>query len=217
MKRVFLIFTIVFAFATVKAQFSVGADVVSNYIFRGAVQDGGKGAIQPTIEYASGIFSVGAWGSYGTSIGTLQEADLYLSFGLANGLSFGLTDYYYPGTSFFDADEKSSVHSFELNAGFETGAFSIAGNYIINNSTNTQDGTIYFEAGYAFTDNVSLAVGGGNGWVTATGGDDFQVSNIALAVSKEVEITDKFSLPVFGQAILNPNTEMFHLVVGVSF
>ena len=216
MKKVILLFAIVLAATAAQAQFSVGTDIVSNYIFRGAVQDGGKGAIQPGIEYSSGSFAIGAWGSYGTSTGMLQEADLYLSYGLDNGLSFGLTDYYYPGTSFFETDEDISVHSFELNAGYETGAFSIAANYIMNNSTNTQDGTYYLEAGYAFTDNVSLAIGGGNGWVTATGGDEFQVSNIALTVSKEVEITDKFALPIFGQAILNPNTEMFHLVVGFS-
>ncbi len=216
MKRVVLIFAIVLAATAAKAQFSVGADFVSNYVFRGAVQDGGRGAVQPSIEYSSGAFSIGAWGSYATAVGTLQEADMYVSFGLDNGLSFGLTDYYYPTASFFETEDTISTHSFELNAGFETGAFSIAGNYILNNSTNTQDGTYYFELGYAFSDNVSLAVGGGNGWVTKSGGDDFQVSNIALSVSKEIELTEKFSLPVFGQAILNPNTEMFHLVVGFS-
>ena len=215
MKRVILILAIVFAAAAAKAQFSVGADFVSNYVFRGAVQDS-EPAIQPGIEYSSGAFSVGAWGSYATNMASLQEADLYVSFGLDNGLSFGLTDYYYPGTSWFETDEDLSAHSFEFNAGYEADAFSFAANYIFNESTNTQSGTYYLEAGYAFSDNVSLAVGGGNGWVTMTGGDDFQISNIALTVSKEVEFTEKFSLPVFGQAILNPNTEMFHLVVGFS-
>ncbi len=215
MKKVFLFLAIAIIATTAKAQFSVGADFVSNYIFRGAVQDS-EPAIQPGIEYSSGIFSIGAWGSYSTNFASLQEADLYLSFGLDNGLSFGLTDYYYPTVSFFETEETISTHSFELNAGYETGSFSFAANYILNNSTNTQDGTYYLEAGYAFTDNVSLAVGGGNGWVTATGGDDFQISNIALTVSKEVELTEKFSLPVFGQVILNPNTEMYHLVVGFS-
>ena len=215
MKRVIFIFAIILAATAAKAQFSVGTDIVSNYIFRGAVQDS-EPAIQPCIEYSSGAFAIGAWGSYATNMGSLQEADLYVSFGLDNGLSFGLTDYYYPGTSWFEMDEDLSVHSFELNAGYEADAFSFAANYIFNESTNTQSGTYYLEAGYAFSDNVSLAIGGGNGWVTKTGEDDFQISNIALSVSKDIEFTEKFSLPVFGQAILNPNTEMFHLVVGFS-
>ncbi len=223
MKRVILFFAIVLAASAAKAQFSVGADVVSNYVFRGALQDGGRGAVQPTIEYAAGDFAIGAWGSYGTALGALTEADLYLSYSLSDALSIGLTDYYYPMdlendtyNSFFETDEALSTHSFELNLGYAPGAFSIAANYIMNNSTNTQDGTYYLEAGYAFSDNVSLAIGGGNGWVTTSGSDDFQVSNIALSVSKEIELTEKFSLPVFGQAIVNPNAETFQLVFGFS-
>ncbi len=217
MKRVILFFAIVLAATAAKAQFSVGADVVSNYVFRGALQDGGRGAVQPSIEYAAGDFAIGAWGSYGTALGALTEADLYLSYSLSDALSVGLTDYYYPANNtFFTTDELLSVHSFELNLGYAPGAFSIAANYIMNNSTNTQNGTYYLEAGYAFSDNVSLAIGGGNGWVTTSGNDDFQVSNIALSVSKEIELTEKFSLPVFGQAIVNPNAETFQLVFGFS-
>jgi len=219
MKKVFLFLAFAIIATATKAQFSVGADVVTNYVFRGALQDGGRGAIQPSIEYSAGNFAIGTWGSYATSLGSLSEADLYLSYAISDQFSIGLTDYYYPmNGSFFETDEDLSVHSFELNLGYAPGKFSLAGNYIFNNSQNTKDGTYYFEAGYAFTDNVSLAVGGGNGWVTKAGGasDDFQVTNIALGVTKEIKLTESFSLPVFGQAILNPNTETFHLVFGFS-
>jgi len=215
MKRVILFFAIVLAATAAKAQFSVGADVVSNYVFRGALQDGGKGAIQPSIEYTAGSFTIGTWGSYATGDGVISEADLYLSYSLSDAFSIGFTDYYYPVASIFETEEGFTSHSFELNLGYSADKFSLAGNYIFNDG-NTQAGTYYFEAGYAFNDNVSLAVGGGNGWVTTSFGDDFQVTNIALTVSKEIELTEKFSLPVFGQAVLNPNAETLQLVFGFS-
>ncbi len=216
MKRVivFLLFSCVFVVS--KAQFSVGADVVSNYVFRGVLQDGGQGAIQPSIEYAAGNFTIGTWGSYATGDGTIVEADMYMSYALSDKFSVGLTDYYYPSGSWFELDEDSTTHSFEINLNYTPGKFSLSGNYIVNNSTNTQDGSYYIEAGYAFNDMVSLAVGGGNGWMTKNFGDEFEICNICLTVTKEIAITDRFSVPVFGQAILNPNTEAYHIVFGFS-
>ncbi len=216
MKRVIVFLLFVFAFVVSKAQFSVGADVVSNYVFRGVVQDDGNGAIQPSIEYAVGGFTIGTWGSYATGSGTLSEADLYLSYALSDKFSFGLSDYYYPSGSWFEFDEDVSTHSIEVNVGYTPGKFSLSGNYIVNNSTNTQDGSYYFEAGYAFNDMVSLAVGGGNGWCTKSYGDEFEICNVCLTVSKEIAVTEKWSVPVFGQAILNPNTEAYHIVFGFS-
>jgi hypothetical protein len=49
------------------------------------------------------------------------------------------------------------------------------------------------------------------------GVDKFGVINIGIKASKDIEITDKFKLPLFAQMILNPRTERTHLVVGLSF
>ncbi len=220
MKKVILLIAIVFACQlAAKAQFSVGADLVSRYIWRG-VDYGNAPAVQPTVEFSAGNLAIGAWGSYalgsndGTS--TFREADLYASYGFDFGLSLGITDYYYPGTKWGEFGDKISSHAFEFNAGYELGSLSLSGNYMINNSiygAGAEDGTMYFEAGYAFK-SVDLFVGAGDGWHSSSG--EFEVVNVGIGTSKDIKITDSFSLPLFGQAIINPNTEQFHIVVGLS-
>ena len=46
---------------------------------------------------------------------------------------------------------------------------------------------------------------------------DFAICNIGITTGTELEISDSFSLPVSGALILNPATEQFHVVVGISF
>lgn len=235
MKRVILVLTIVLAVSTAKAQvsietavasavsnveFTVGADLVSRYVWRGS-DYGNSAALQPTVEFAAGNFALGAWGSFALSgFEAFNEADLYASYGFDFGLSLGISDYYYPGSKWGEFGDKVSSHAFELNLGYEIGSLSLSGNYILNNSIDggagAEDGTIYFEAGYAF-ENVDLFIGGGDGWHVAsyeTG--DFQICNIGIGTSKEIKLSESFSLPMFGKVIMNPNTEQFHIVVGIS-
>lgn len=47
--------------------------------------------------------------------------------------------------------------------------------------------------------------------------DGFALINASIKASKEIVITDSFSLPVFSQAVLNPDTKDVFLVFGVSF
>ena len=55
--------------------------------------------------------------------------------------------------------------------------------------------------------------------ITTYGGDvnsGFAVTNVALKATKDIKITDSFSLPIFTQAIWNPRMEDAHLVLGIS-
>jgi hypothetical protein len=196
---------------TAKAQWSTGADLYSSYVWRG-VQYGGP-SIQPYVDYTKGGFSVGAWGSAGFD-GTM-EMDLYTSYGFDFGLSIGATDYYYPGTEYFDFSDSTGAHGFELNLGYEVKGLSLSANYMLNEAggAGTVGGDMYFELGYSFK-SVDLFVGAGDGWHTSDG--EFGVVNVGIGTSKEIPITDKFSLPVSGSVILNPTTEQFYIVVGIS-
>jgi uncharacterized protein (TIGR02001 family) len=195
--------------------FSVGGDLVSSYLWRGT-QFGTGPAIQPYLELALGNFTIGGWGSYSFGNSSFAEADIYLAYGFDFGLSVGLTDYYYPGTEYFDYSTETGAHAFELNLGYEIGGFSIAANYIFNEAGNagSAGSDMYFEAGYGF-EYFSLFAGAGDGWHTAEG--DFMLCNIGIASEAEINITEKFSLPVSGALIWNPDKEQFHVVVGVSF
>ena len=42
----------------------------------------------------------------------------------------------------------------------------------------------------------------------------FAVTNIALKASKDIKITDTFSVPLFAQVIANPSSQKAYFVVG---
>ncbi len=221
MKKLFFFTISVLFLSGANAQnLNVGVDIFNRYVWRG-VEYGSSPSIQPTIEYSKGIFSIGAWGAYATGISSngsyFAEADLFVSLSFENGLSIGLSDYYYPGSSWFEFDKEISSHAFELNLGYETGKFSFGGNYILNDSrfgAGSQGGDMYFEAGYS-SGTFKAHIGGGDGWHTLN--NNFQICNIGFVGEKELKLTETFSIPLSGTIIMNPNTEQLFLVVGVSF
>lgn len=196
-----------------KAQsLEVGADIVSSYVWRGTQFAGAS--VQPGITYSNGGFSIGAWGSTGFD-GVFQEADLFAAYEFGFGLSLGITDYYFPGTQYFDFTKATGAHGFELNLGYGIGDFSIAANYMLNEAGGaaTAGGDMYFEAGYDFK-SFSLFVGAGDGWHAPDG--KFSLVNVGISTSKEIAITESFSLPLSGSAIWNPKTQQFFLVAAIT-
>jgi hypothetical protein len=194
-------------------ELSPGVDLYSTYVWRGVAYSGPS--IQPYVDFTAGNFTLGAWGSQGidgivgggVASNGFQEMDLYASYSFDFGLSLGVTDYYYPGSLYFDGES----HAFELNGGFSSGDFSIAANYIVNEAAGagSAGGDMYFELGYG-----PVFIGGGDGWHTSDG--DFDIVNIGVSASKEIEITDSFSLPISGSVILNPHTEQLYILAGIS-
>ena len=194
-------------------EISPGVDHYSTYVWRGVAYSGPS--IQPYVEFSSGGFSLGAWGSQGIdgvvggdfASNGFQEMDLYASYSFDFGLSLGVTDYYYPGSLYFDGES----HAFELNGGYASGDFSVSANFIVNEaaSAGSAGSDMYFELGYG-----PLFIGGGDGWHTTDG--DFDIVNIGVTSSKEIKITDSFSLPVTGSVILNPHTEQLYILAGIS-
>jgi uncharacterized protein (TIGR02001 family) len=194
------------AASSAKAQeFKASADVVSSYVWRGTFQSGV--AVQPTFDFTTGGFSIGAWGSTALSelSGSLmQEADLYAKYTFGFGLSAGLTDYYYSGNPYF----AGASHVLEANLGYSLGNLSLSGNYLLNANND-----LYFEAGYAF-DKVSVFVGAGNEVYSTDG--KFALLNIGASTTKEIKITDTFSIPLKASVILNPKSEQFFFVAGIT-
>lgn len=205
-----------------ESSWSLGADLTTTYVWRGIYYSGPS--FQPYVEYSKGIFAIGAWGNQGFD--GFQEMDLYASLSFDFGLSLGLTDYYYPGgvyapgegsgAEYFDTSKESGAHALELNASYSIGALSLAGNYIFNEAGGAASagGDLYFEVG-ATIGKVDLFVGAGDGWHTTDG--DFGLSNIGISTSKEIKITDSFSLPISGSVVLNPDSEQFYVIGTISF
>lgn len=205
---------------------SVGADLVSRYIWRGT-DLGSSPSIQPCIEADIYGITFGAWGAYTLNAPGAQEADLYISYTIADMVSIGFTDYFFPDDQPGLVDYFSdSTHTIEFNAGFSAGDFSFSANI---NLLNDDNNSLYFEAGYSFG-SIDVFVGAGNGIYTCETAvpdydpvaepdpsDDFMIVNLGVSASKDIKVTDSYSIPVSGSFIINPYTRTPFLVFGISF
>jgi hypothetical protein len=180
-------------------------------------------AFQPSVKFTTGGFTVGVWGSFDASGYT--ETDPYLSYSFPFGLSLGITDYYYPmhldttgmlvGSDVFDFDNETGFHVLEINGGYAFKGFTLSANYIVNESGGalSTGSDLYFQAAYT-AGMFNVGFGAGNGWHTTNA--KFNVCYFAVGVSKTIEITEKFSIPVNGSVILNPDKKQLFVVVGFS-
>lgn len=206
---------------------TVSADVVSNYIWRGAKLD--DAAVQPTLGVAYKGLSLTAWGSYGlTTSGNTKELDLTLAYS-TGGFNIGITDYFCVGSDapkYFLYDADKTAHVFEANIGYDFGVLSV--NWFTNFAgadARTEKGkrayTSYIELNAPFKLggldwNATLGAipySAGNGFYDANA-KDFAVTNLSLKASKDLKITDTFSLPVFAQIAANPSTQKAYMVFG---
>jgi hypothetical protein len=208
-----------------QAQINLGADLVSRYLWRGA-DFGQSPSIQPTLAVQFEGLEFGAWGAYqlgrDSSLPMADELDLYLTYGFDIGsstLDLVVTDYYFPnaGVKFGDFNDSTGAHIIEIGGSLSLSDFYLSA---FINVYNDADNSAYFELGYSTSvQSVDLtifagATPGGTGMYYGT--DSFNVINLGITASKEIKITDDFSLPIFGSYILNPNIEMAHIVFGIS-
>jgi uncharacterized protein (TIGR02001 family) len=202
------------------AQVSFGTDVASRYIWRG-IDFGQSLSFQPSLSVAKGGFELGAWGAYANSGGATNELDLYLSYSveLKSGaaFSFGVTDYYFPATpgQFLNFDTDGN-HLIEPFLGVSTASFSLTA-YM--NVLNDPDNSLYLHASTPFEvdDNeITLHIGVlpyASAWY---GTSKAAIQDIGVSVSREVQITESFSLPLFSSYIINPYQEVSFLLFGFS-
>lgn len=215
------------ALAQDKVEATISGDLVSNYIWRG--QDCGDVSIQPTLGVSYKGLSLTAWGSVGLSNSNdTKELDLTLSY-TTGGFNIGITDYWFnvgldPENRYFKYDAHGTNHVFEANIGYDFGLVSLqwytnfAGNDGLNKNGKRAYSS-YFEANVPFklaTVDWSATVGVipyatsfYNEWTSG-----FSVTNIALKASKDIKITDSFSIPLFAQLVGNPRTQKAYFVLG---
>ena len=217
-------------FAQEEKQFEIApyADLVSSYVWRGVYQTGAS--VQPSINLSYAGFSLTAWGS--TDFSSLsdpdkgKEFDLTIGYGIG-GFSIGVTDYWWAGEGHRYGDYSNS-HFFEGTAGYNFGEsfpLGITWSTMFAGGDKKADGdrqfSTYVEAAYDFSVlgvdvTPSIGVSPWTGMYHREGKDGFALCTIALKASKEIKITDSFSLPVFAQAIVAPNQDNVFLVFGLS-
>ena len=210
---IILIFVVILSFTTteVKAQ-DFGADVVSSYVWRGT-QFGTGPAVQPWFtlpELTSGL-ELGVWGGEHAS-GQTYELDLYASYDFGP-FALTVTNYTFPtATGVYDtASYELFDGDMEVTASASLGAIGLTVGYF------TDLEALYVEAGTTVA-GMDLAIGyGSDGDGAFYAGGDSGLVNVSLGGSKDIKITDDYSLPLFGSFIYNPDAEAAFMVVGMSF
>ena len=228
MKKYIFIIIIILTTSAIKAQdvdFSLGADIVSSYVWRGAYQT--SAAVQPAMGISVSGFSLSAWGSVPV-LGEAKEVDFTAAYEIA-GLSLAVTDYWWAGEGafkYFRYDNKKTEHVFEATIGYslpiEKFPLSITWNTMFAGGDYLGDGnraySSYAELSFPFkvkTVDLGLSLGL-NPW-ESNYAEDFSVIHIGLKATKELKITDRFSIPVYGEVITNPRSEDIFFVFGISF
>ena len=232
MKKILIITAILFTAAvTARAQdtleTSIGTDLVSQYVWRG--QDLGGVSVQPTLGLSYKGLSLSAWGSAGLSNpADTREFDLTLAYTIG-GFNIGVTDYWFnagldPLNRYFAYAADCTNHVFEANVGYDFGFASLQWytNFAGNDGLTPDEKRAY--SSYVEV-NVPFVLGGVD-W-TATAGavpfatdfygvEGFGVVNVALTASKDIKITDSFSIPVFAQVAANPYSKNAFFVFGIT-
>jgi hypothetical protein len=201
---------------------TVSADVVSSYVWRG--MDCGSAAIQPTLGIAYKGLSLTAWGSYGlVDTNDAKEFDLTLAY-TTGGFNIGITDYWFntPEARYFLYDAHKTSHVFEANVGYDFGAASIQWftNFAGNDGLN-KDGKRAYSSYLELSAPFKLASADWSATIGAVpyatdfyGVNGFAVTNVSLKATKDIKITDSFSIPVFAQVAANPASQKAYFVFG---
>ena len=213
------------ALAQDKIETTIQADFVSQYVWRGL--DAGSVAVQPTLGIDYKGLSLTAWGSYGlTDPDDTKEFDLTVAY-TSGGFNIGITDYWFsvggdPDSRYFKYDAHGTNHLFEANIGYDFGPVSLQWftNFAGNDGVN-KDGkraySSYLEAAVPFklaTCDWTAAAGMVPYATSFYGTTGFAVTNLSLKATKDIRVTDTFSIPLFAQVVGNPCSQKAYFVFG---
>ena len=213
------------AFAQDEIETTISGDVVSSYIWRG--QDLGSTSIQPTLGVAYKGLSLTAWGSAPlVNTDDTKEFDLTLAYTIG-GLNIGVTDYWFdrggldPDGRYFKYDAHGTNHIFEANIGYDFGFASLQWYTNFSGNDYKEDGkraySSYMEVNVPFKLSAiewTATAGAVPSASAEYGTSGFAVTNLALKATKDIKVTDTFSVPIFAQVAANPCSQKAYLVLG---
>lgn len=198
-----------------------GADLVSSYVWRGVYQTGVS--IQPTLSLSAYGVTLGGWGS--TDFSSAAKAlDFFLSYQI-KGFTVGVTEYWWSGEgeSYF---KNRGSHYVEANLGYtvsEKFPLSIGLNTMLyghgdRDLSGKQQYSTYFTAAYPFAvHSVDCGVGVGVASWAGLYSKNFNVATISARVSKSLQMTEKYALPIFVEAIFSAAQDNAYLIFGLKF
>jgi hypothetical protein len=204
-----------------KADLSASADLVSRYIWRGSDLSG-MPCFQPAVNLEYGHFYAGFWGS--APLAGAAEADFLAGYS-SEYFGVSVIDYFVANSDsagshkYFEWGKELTGHDLSAEITFpgtEKIPFRVlvAANFYGADSDNSR----YYEGAWMFEkDDFSgeVFMGGtdASGWY----GNGAGVVNTGVSLTKEIKISEHFSLPVFTKIIVNPQKENVYFVFGLTF
>ena len=201
------------------------ADFVSDYIWRGADQNSGF-SIQPSLTLSYKGFSLNAWGSQSLTKwedGGAKEFDINLSYTFRN-FTVTVSDYWWSGVNRPYGDYKND-HFFEGTLAYNFGEsfpLTLSWSTMFAGADKDENGDLqastYINASYPISLPADITLTPAIGFTPWQGlyYDKAAFTDISLKANKDIQITDKFSLPLFVQAIVAPVYDRTYLVAGFS-
>ncbi|MCT4637202.1 MAG: hypothetical protein N4A72_05805 [Bacteroidales bacterium] len=223
MKKTLTLFTLLLFAIVLKAEepvknpFSIGATFKSRYILRGSMISNTFNLL-PSISYSKGGFNAEVLGVYSVN-GDYAEVGLFASYQY-KFMKIGVADYFFPNENNAMNNYFSSQHMTEVRLKFcglkKVPVYFDA--WLTLNGDNKQY-TSYMEAGYSlalkkYAQNIDFFAG----FTPYKGNyaDKFNFINVGAKLTKNIALTDKYSISVYSKLIVNPYKENVYLVFGMT-
>ncbi|MGI6223866.1 MAG: hypothetical protein ACOYJG_09665 [Prevotella sp.] len=207
-----------------KVKCHLSADIVSKYVWRGV--EIGSAQLQPTLKLSYGGFSVSALGSVGiVDSKDDNEFDFCWRYDYKRWHVLINDNWLDTNPHYFEYAAHSTSHNFEGNIGYDAGFLTADWyTYFAGKDYNRKTGKRSYSSWMKFT--VPFELGQMN-WCATLGivpfesenmyeTDGFAVNLIELRCTKDIRITNEFSVPIFGALEANPSSEKAWFVFGLT-
>ena len=209
-------------------KFTVNGDVtfVSDYVWRGADQMSGF-SVQPSLTLGYAGFSLNVWGNQTLSKWEdgqgAKEFDINLSYSYKN-FSVTVSDYWWAGSNMPYGYYKND-HYFEGTLAYSFGEsfpLSLSWSTMFAGGDKDENGDLmassYISASYPISLPADITLTPSVGFTPWEGmyWDKAAFTDISLTASKDIKVTEHFSIPVFVQAVVAPVYDRTYILGGIS-
>lgn len=209
-------------------KFTVNGELgfVSDYVWRGADQFSGF-SVQPSLTLGYAGFSLNLWGNQTLSKwedgNGAKEVDINLSYAYKN-FSVTISDYWWAGSNQPYGDYKND-HYFEGTLAYNFGEsfpLELSWSTMFAGGDKDEKGDLmastYISAAYPINLPADITLTPSVGFTPWEGmyWDKAAFTDITLTASKDIQITEKFHIPFFLQAVVAPVYDRTYLLGGFS-